>query len=102
MSGSLFHVAGLFSQPDDVGSQLRTFFTCLAELDGRAVDAVSLATRSRTARETKFTMQVQNARRAGAFVQVVDVLRDHRHVEVLLELCDGAMRGVGIGRSGLR
>ena len=47
-------------------------------------------------------MHVQHTRGAGAFVQVVHVLRDHDDVELLLERRDRQMRGIGLRGPGLR
>ena len=45
----------------------------------------------------KLAVQVYHVRRAGPLVQVVDVLRHNRHVEVLFECCQQLVPAVGHG-----
>ena len=52
----------------------------------------------RRAQFGEFAVEVENARRAGAFVQVVDILGDDLHIEIALQSSDGPVCGVRFGR----
>ena len=68
----------------------------LADLDRRAVDAITLARRTRAASECQFAVYVKNVCRARTLVERVDVLRDHDDVELRLERRDGQVCGIGL------
>ena len=77
-------------------------FASLPERDRRAVDPVTFARGTRPAGIGEFAVHVQHASGSGAFVQRIDVLRDHDDFVLALQCRNREMRGVGFGGPRLR
>jgi len=96
------HFEGNLAEEDDVRAEARTALAARDFVEG-AIDGVVGDGRAAALRFAaglcEFAMHVDEARRAGALVEVVDVLRAEEEAvaEVGFELSEGVMRGIRHG-----
>lgn len=98
--GRWYEVGHSFAKPYNPRTEQRTvggkFTVSHAQMVGRqGADAGRVVGVGRGAYLHQFTMQVNDVRRTGAFVKVVDILRHHRYVEMLFELGQQFVSPVG-------
>lgn len=85
------------AEPDDVGPQLGTSFTAVAWGNVAVLEVVKKVGIDGAAGLEDFPVQVEDAGGAGAFVQVVDILRDEADPAPLFQLSQCSVGRIGPG-----